>query len=50
MSGEKQGDRDVMSRNTRDLVNSGVPARKAEDMARESMIRMDRKLREQGKR
>lgn len=50
MSGEREGDRDVMQRNTRDLMESGMKREKAEKMARESMLRVDRKLREQGKR
>jgi len=50
MSGEKQGDREVMDRNTRDLVDAGVRPEKAEEMARESMRRIDRKQREEGKR
>lgn len=49
-SGEKKGDREIIDRNTRDLVNSGVKPDKAEKMARESMERVDRKLRDEGKR
>lgn len=48
--GERDGDREVMRRNQGDLVKSGVDPRKAEKMARESMVRVDRQLREQGKR
>jgi len=48
--GEKQDDRKVMDHVTRDLVQSGVKPEKAKQMARESMIRVDRKLRKQGKR
>ena len=50
MSGEKQDDRKVMENNTRDLVNSGVKPAKAEQLARESMKRVDRQLREKGER
>jgi hypothetical protein len=35
---------------TRDLIASRVPPRDAERIARESMIRSDRKLRDEGKR
>jgi len=48
--GEKQGDRDVIDRNTRDLVESGVRPDVAKRMARESMERVDRKLRDERKR
>lgn len=48
--GEKQGDRKVIENNTRDLVQSGVKPATAEKMARDSMIRTDRKLREKGER
>lgn len=50
MSGEKEGDRKVMENNIRDLREAGLPAKKAEEMARESLRRCDAKLREQGKR
>ncbi|MBT7096497.1 hypothetical protein HN937_03925 [Candidatus Poribacteria bacterium] len=50
MSGEKQDDRKVMSNNVRDMVASGVKPDKARQMARESMIRVDRRQREEGKR
>lgn len=50
MSGEKAGDRQVIESNTRDLINAGVKRDKAEQMARESMRRVDQKLRDQGKR
>ena len=50
MSGEKQDDRKVIDQNTRDAIASGVDPRKAQQMARESMIRTDRRLREEGKR
>ena len=48
--GEKQGDRETMDRVTRDLVEANVPASKARELARESMQRVDRKLRKEGKR
>ncbi len=46
--GEKQGDREVMDRNVRDLVEANVPPDKAREMAKESMQRVDRKLRRGG--
>ena len=49
-NGERDGYREVMRRNQRDLVEGGVDPRKAEKMARESMQRVDRKLRDEGKR
>lgn len=49
-SGEKDGDRQVMDGNTRDLVEAGVPADKARRLARESMQRVDRQQRREGKR
>ena len=48
--GERDGDRAVMEKNKRDLVDGGVRPDVAERMARESMRRVDAKLREQGKR
>lgn len=48
--GEKQGDREAMDRVTRKILESGVDSSTAREMARESMIRTDRKLREEGKR
>ena len=48
--GEREGDREVMRRNQRDLREAGVSQEKAEKAARESMQRVDRKLREEGKR
>tara|TARA_Y100000310_G_C20531866_1_gene738879 strand:- start:776 stop:895 length:120 start_codon:yes stop_codon:yes gene_type:complete len=39
-----------MRNNQRDLVEAGVKPKKAEQMARDSMKRVDRKLREEGKR
>lgn len=48
--GEKQDDRRVMDRNVKDMVESGVKPDKAREMARDSMIRTDRKLRDEGKR
>ena len=48
--GEREGDREIMRRNERDLREAGVSREKAEKAARESMIRVDRKMREEGKR
>jgi hypothetical protein len=48
--GERDGDRAAMDRVTRDLVASGVKPAVAQQKARESMIRVDRDLRKQGKR
>lgn len=48
--GEKQGDREIMDKNTRDLVEGGVPADKAREKARDSMRRVDDKMRREGKR
>jgi hypothetical protein len=50
VSGERAGDRKIIEENKRDMVESGVKPAKAEQLARESMIRVDRKLREEGKR
>lgn len=50
MAGERDGDREVMRNVQRDLVESGVNPRKAEQLARESMERVDRRLREERKR
>lgn len=50
MSGEREGDRKIIADNKRDMIESGVKPKKAEQLARESMIRVDRKLREEGKR
>lgn len=48
--GERDGDREIISRNTADLMKAGVKQDKAEAMARESMVRVDRRLRDEGKR
>lgn len=48
--GEGQDDRKIIDRNTRDLIDSGVKPDVAKRMARESMERVDRKLRNEGKR
>jgi hypothetical protein len=50
MSGEREIDRKVMDNNVRDAVKSGVKPDVARKLARESMIRVDRKQREEGKR
>lgn len=47
---ERDGDRQIMETNVRDLVQGGVKYDKAQQMARESMIRTDRKLEREGKR
>jgi hypothetical protein len=39
-----------MERNKKDLIDAGVKPAKADEMARESMRRVDRQLREQGRR
>jgi len=49
-NGEREGDREVMHRNKRDLIEGGVNPKKADEMARDSMRRVDRKLRDEGKR
>ena len=49
-NGERDRDREVMRRNQKDLIDGGVRPEKAEQMARESMQRVDRKLRDEGKR
>lgn len=48
--GERHGDREAMEKNTRELRDSGLSSRKAEELARESMRRVDRKLRDEGRR
>ncbi len=48
--GEREGDRAAMERVTERMIKSGVKPSTAAEKARESMIRSDRKLREQGKR
>lgn len=48
--GEKQGDREAMDRMTARILKNVPDPRKAEQMARESMVRVDRKLRDEGKR
>ena len=48
--GERQGDRAAMDQVTRDLVASGVRPDKAQQIARDSMVRTDRSLRDQKKR
>lgn len=41
-TGEKQGHREAMERMVKRLVDSRIPASKAEKMARESVIRHER--------
>lgn len=48
--GEKQGDREVKDGLIRDLRDSGVSSRTAEEKARKALLEADRRLREQGKR
>lgn len=50
MSGEKRGDRAAMERVIGRIRSDGVPYKQAKRMARESMERVDRKLRDEGKR
>ena len=50
MSGEREIDRKVIENNTRDAIASGMKPDKARKMATESMKRVDRRLREEGKR
>lgn len=48
--GEIRRGREVINNNTRDLIESGVRPETAREMARESMRRVDRQQREEGKR
>lgn len=48
--GEREGDRDVIDRNTRDLMESGIPRERARKEAQDSMRRVDRRLRDERKR
>jgi hypothetical protein len=48
--GEREGDRKVIEENTRSIMRHGVDPRRAEKMARDAMIKVDRELREKGKR
>lgn len=50
MSGERQGDREVIDRMTKRIASDGVPPDKANEKARESMRRVDQRLREEGRR
>lgn len=50
MSGERDGDREAMARVTQRFIDGGMDPREAERRARESMRRVDRMQREQGKR
>ena len=49
-NGERSGDREAMRRGADRMVREGVPGRVAIEKARESMRRIDRQHREQGKR
>ena len=48
--GERDGDREVIENNTRDIIESGVAPDKARQMAVDSMRRVDGKMRREGKR
>lgn len=48
--GEREIDREVIENNTRDIIESGVAPDKARQMAVDSMRRVDRQLRSEGKR
>lgn len=48
--GEGQRDREVIRKNIRDMVESGVKPERARQEAVESMRRVDRKMRDEGKR
>lgn len=48
--GEREIDREVIENNTRDIIESGVAPDKARQMAVDSMRRVDRKMRREGKR
>lgn len=50
MNGERKGDRDVMDRVTKRLIDHGVKPEVAREHARESMKRTDRDERERGRR
>jgi len=50
MAGEGREDRKIIEEHIRDLRQHGVNHETAERMARESMQRVDRKLRDEGKR
>lgn len=48
VSGEKPEIREAMKENVRDLVRSGVPHDRAQQLAREAAIRADRNVRGEG--
>jgi len=48
--GEREGDRQVIDNNTRDIIESGIAPDKARQMAVDSMRRVDSKMRREGKR
>lgn len=48
--GERQGDREVLDRLTKDAIDAGMSSETARRKAREAMLEVDRRLREQGKR
>ena len=50
MSGEKPDDRAAIDRMTRRIMSEGVPAPAAVEKAKDSMRRVDQKLRDEGRR
>ena len=50
MSGEREGDREAMRRVQKAIQDDGIPREQAAKMARESIERVDRRQRKQGKR
>jgi hypothetical protein len=50
MSGERKGDREAIDRVTERIIGNGVRPEEAHEAARKSMERVDRKMREEGKR
>ena len=48
--GERSNDRDVIDRMTKRMMGSGVPAGDAVKAARQSMTRVDRQMRDEGRR
>ena len=48
--GEGKRDREIIQDHVKHLREAGVDHKRAEQMARESMVRVDRKLRDEGKR
>lgn len=48
--GERAGDRAIIDKHTRELIEAGADPRKAREVARQAMIEADRVKRRQGKR